>query len=445
MAKFLKDGPTADELDRAKTAEQAHFIRGLERVGGFGGKSDVLAQNQTFLGNPNAYRVRESRLQNATPADLQQAAKAWLSDGEYVLNVLPFPPYKAVAENVDRSKLPAVQDPPESHLPALQRTTLANGLKVVLAERHDIPVVNFWMATNAGYAADQSAAPGTAKLTAAVMTTGAGKRDALEISDELERLGATIMANSDLDFTVVSLSALKAKLDPSLSLYTDILLHPTFPAADFKRQQSLQLAAIDQEESNPIQMGLRVLPALLYGKGNAYSEPFSGSGTKESVQHLSREDLVKWHQDWFKPNNATLIVVGDTTLSEVKPKLEALLGSWSAGKVPAKTIAKVPLPQQPDVYLIDKPGALQSVILGATLAPPTNNPQEFPIQEMDGAFAGSFSARLNMNLREDKHWSYGAGRFCAMRAANDRTCCTRPSRLTKPRSRWPRWKRKFTM
>jgi zinc protease len=202
---------------------------------------------------------------------------------------------------------------------------------------------------------------------------------------------------------------LKVKLDPSLALYTDILLHPTFPGADFKRQQTLQIAAIDQEESSPVQMGLRVLPTLLYGKGNAYSEPLSGSGTKESVEHISREDLVKWHQNWFKPNNATLIIVGDTTMGEVKPKLEALLGSWSAGKVPTKTIAKVPQPQKADVYLIDKPGALQSVILAATLAPPTNNPQEFPIEEMNGAFAGSFSARLNMNLREDKHWSYGAG------------------------------------
>ncbi|HWF45618.1 MAG TPA: pitrilysin family protein [Bryobacteraceae bacterium] len=411
LAKFLKDGPTPAELDRAKTSEEAHFIRGLERVGGFGGKSDVLAMNQTYLGDPNAYKLSLSRLQHATAADLQDTAKAWLSDGEYILEILPFPEYKAVAESVDRSKMPAVPDPPESHLPTLQRTTLANGLKVVLAERHDVPVVNFWLATNAGYAADQSAAPGTAKLTSAAMTSGAGKRDALEISDELESLGAEIRATSDLDFTVVSLSALKAKLDPSLALYTDILLHPTFPAADFKRQQTLQLAAIEQEESNPVQMGLHVLPALLYGKGNAYSEPYSGSGTRESVQHITREDLVKWHREWFKPNNATLIVVGDATMSELKPKLESLLGSWSGGKAPDKTIAKVDLPSKPEVYLIDKPGALQSVILAATLAPPTNNPQEFPIEEMNDAFAGTFSARLNMNLREDKHWSYGASAF----------------------------------
>ncbi|MGC2656768.1 MAG: pitrilysin family protein [Bryobacteraceae bacterium] len=411
LAKFLKEGPTAEELDRVKTAEEAHFIRGLERIGGFGGKSDVLAINQTFLGDPNAYKIRQARIQGATAGDLEDAAKSWLGDGEYVLDILPFPPYKAVAENVDRSKLPAVPDPPESHLPTLQRTTLANGLKVILAERHEIPVVNFWMATNAGYASDQDAVEGAARLSTSVMMSGAGNRNALQISDDLENLGANISATSDLDFTVVNLSALKAKLDPSLALYTDILLRPTFPAADFKRQQTLQIASIDQEESSPVQMGLRVLPTLLYGKDNAYSEPFSGSGTKESVQRITREDLVKWHREWFKPNNATLIVVGDTTMSELKPKLESLLGSWQGGKVPTKTLAKVQRPQKADVYLIDKPGALQSVIFAATLAPPTNNPEEFPIEEMNGAFAGSFSARLNMDLREDKHWSYGASSF----------------------------------
>ena len=207
---------------------------------------------------------------------------------------------------------------------------------LILAERHDIPVVDFWLAVDAGYAADHSAAPGAARLTASLLTGGTKKRNALEISDQIQALGAQLSANSGLDSTVVFLSALKAKLDPSLDLYSDVILNPSFPQADFQRQQRLQLAAIEQEKVQPISMALRVLPPFLYGPNNAYGVPFTGSGNTASVSKMTRDDLVRFHDQWFKPNNATLIVVGDTTLAEIQPKLEALFAAWKAGAVPEK-------------------------------------------------------------------------------------------------------------
>lgn len=157
-----------------------------------------------------------------------------------------------------------------------------------------------------------------------------------------------------------------------------------------------------------MQMALRVLPGLIYGKGHAYAEPFTGSGTPENVTRLTREDLLKFHAAWFKPNHSTLVVVGDTTLAEIQPKLEKLFAGWKPGDIPKKNLAKVTLPEKSIVYLVDRPGSQQSLILAGNVAPPKNNPDEIPIVAMNDILGGDFGARINMNLREDKHWSYGA-------------------------------------
>src|SRR5712692_9576296 len=408
LARFLKEGPTAEELQRVKTQNEAQFIRGVERIGGFGGKSDRLAQSEVFRGNPDAYKDWLKLVRGATAEDLKAAANRWLADGVYILEVLPFPSYKTAAEGADRSKAPEIGTPPTLKLPKLQRATLSNGLRVVLAERHEVPLVNFWMATDAGYAADEFAAPGTANMTMALLTGGTKTRNALEISDQLQALGADLKANSNLDLSLVRLSALKAKLDPSLELYADVILNPSFPDADFKRQQKLQLAAIDREKNTPVQMALRVFPELLYGPKHAYGNPLTGSGTSASVTKMTREDLAKFHDTWIRPNDSTLIVVGDTTVAELTPKLEKYFAGWKAGKTPAKNVGTVQQAPKSVVYLVDKPGALQSVIIAGHVAPPTNNPKEIAIEAMNDGLGGNFAARLNMNLREDKHWSYGA-------------------------------------
>src|SRR5580658_6981322 len=411
LARFLEGGPEPQELQRVKTQFAAAFIRGVDRIGGFGGKSDVLARGQAFLDDPGFYKTQLQRVQDASVQDLKSAARRWLSDGVYILEVHPFPSYKTATESVDRSKMPVTGAPPELKLPKLERATLSNGLQVILAERHEIPVVNFGLQLDAGYAADQFAAPGTASLTTALLDGGTAKRTALQISEEAASLGAQLRASSSLDVSTVSLSALKSNLDPSLELYADVILHPSFPDFDFRRQQKQQIAAIQREKVTPIPMALRVFPGLLYGPQHAYGNPLTGSGTEASVSKLTREDLAKFHETWFKPNHATLIVVGDTTLAELTPKLEKLLDGWKRGDVPTKNIGKVEYQPKPVVYLLNRPGALQSVILAGEIAPPRNNPDEIGIEAMNDILGGNFGARINMNLREDKHWSYGASSF----------------------------------
>jgi len=250
---------------------------------------------------------------------------------------------------------------------------------------------------------------GTASLALDMMDEGTKTRSSLQISEELAQLGAELGTGSNLDVSTVSLSALKANLDPSLAIYADVILNPSFPQEDFARLQKLQLARIQREKVTPIQMALRVFPRYLYGANHAYGLPFTGSGTEASVSKLTREDLSKFHQAWFKPNNATLVVVGDLTLAEISPKLEKLFKDWKKGDSPKKNLSEVKLPVKAQVYLIDRPGSLQSVILAGHVAPSTANPDEIAITTMNNILGGNFTSRLNMNLREDKHWSYGAG------------------------------------
>jgi zinc protease len=409
LSRFLKDGPTPEELQRVETQYVAGFVRGIERIGGFGGKSDRLALYAVYTGNPDGYKITLKRVREATAEDLKAAANRWLADGVYIADVLPFPEYKAAQADADRSKAPVLGTAPELRLPKLQRATLTNGLKVILAERHDVPLVNFWMATDAGYAADQFSNPGTAKLMGALLIDGTRTRSALEINDQAALLGAQLRGYSNLDFSYVRLSALKPRLDPSLELFADVILNPSFPEADFKREQKLQLDAIEQEQKEPFSMALRVFPRLLYGPGHAYGSAFTGSGSAASVRKITRDDLVKFHETWYRPNYSTLVVVGDTTLAEITPKLEKLFGGWRPGEVPRKNVAAVQLPPRPVVYLVDKPGASQSLILAGHTAVPPDTPQEIAIQAMNDDIGGTFSSRLNMDLREDKHWAYGAG------------------------------------
>ncbi len=411
MARFLKEGPTKEELERIKTSIKASVIRGAERVGGFGGKSDILAENAVFAGDPSFYKKSLSRTLAATPEEITAAANRWLTVGSYTLEVVPFPELAAAATGADRSKIPDTTDFPKVTFDKFERSNLSNGMALIVATRSTIPAVNFSLQLDAGFAADQFGEPGTSSLAMAMLDEGTKKRNALEISDELASLGASIGAGSGLDSSTVGLSALKEYLDASLEIYADVVLNPSFPTSELERLRKSRLAQIQQEKNRPITMALRTLPALLYGNNHAYSAPLTGSGTEESVARIDRDALVQYHNTWFKPNNATMIVVGDTTMAEIKPKLEKLFGKWKPGNLPTKNIGTVKSADEDRVFILDRPGAPQSIIFAGNLAPPVNNENEIAVNAMNDILGGVFTARVNMNLREDKHWAYGAFTF----------------------------------
>ena len=432
LKKLIAEGPTAEELARAKTSYEAAFVRGVERIGGFGGKADVLASCAIYERNPGCFRDSLQAVAGATPAQVRDAAAKWLGKPSHVFMVKPgarkelaeapagtpspfvLPKvdarYKTTASSVDRSKgVPVTASFPDLKFPAQQRATLSNGTTVILAERHDVPVVQMSYQFAGGYSADPAGKPGIANFTASLLDEGAGDLDALGFAARKEALGAQLGAGASLDGNNAILSALKKHLEPSVALFADMLRKPRFDQAQVDRVKGEWIASIRQEKAQPSGVALRVLPALMYGAGHPYGNPLSGTGTEAAIAALTRDDLVAFHQRMMQPAGATLVVVGDTTLAEIVPLLEKHLGSWkvgSAGGAPA--IPAVANARQSRVFLIDQPGAVQANIFAAQLVPSSKDPGAIAFDMANQVFGGDFTARLNMNLREDKHWSYGA-------------------------------------
>jgi len=411
LRRFIAKGPTQEELERARTSLRAGFLKGLERIGGFGGKADVLAACEVYEGNPGCYRRSLELLGTATAAQVREAAARWLTRGDYTLEVHPYPTYRnAAASAADRSQGPPLPGEfPSLVFPELRRHRLSNGMPVVIANRPGVPVVRVSVLFDAGYAADLGRKPGTSSFAMSLLDEGTGQLGALEIAKRAESIGAGLVAGSSLDTSFGAVSALADRLDESLALLADVLRNPAFPSSEIERVRKEWIAGISREKTSPDALASRLLPPLIYGAGHPYAIPFTGSGTEASVAALARDDLVAFHREWIRPDNATLIVVGDTTAGEVLPLLEKHFGSWRAPSVakPSKALPAAAQPAAPRVFLVDKPGAVQSNILVGLATQSSMAPNKLEMDTMNEVFGGSFTSRINMNLREDKHWSYG--------------------------------------
>jgi zinc protease len=407
IQELIAEGPTGEELERSKNRDMADFIRGMERLGGFGGRSDILAESMTFGGRPDAYLDRLERLAKATTVDVKNVAKRWLDTTHYTGVVQPFAQLKPGQTSVDRKKLPDLGPAPGVKFPDVQQATLANGLKVMLLERHSAPLVNVALGIDAGYAADTPGKAGVAGFTMAMIDEGTKTRTMYQIVDQLDALGANLTTGSSLDQSFVRMQTLPANLRASLAIFADVVRNPSFPADMFAINKKQRLAQIAQEKANPVPAAMRIIAPLLYGKEHAYGTPATGSGYESTVGAMTQEDLAAWHRTWFHPNNSVLVVTGDITMKELMPEVEKALGSWPRGEVPAKRVSTVPRTTGRKVYLIDKPDAPQSVIVAAHVSETGGLDDDLAIDTAMRNFGGMATSRLNRNLRLDKHWSYG--------------------------------------
>lgn len=407
VAELLQRGPSAEELQRAQSRGLANFVRGTERLGGFGGRSDVLAESMTYGGRPDFYLTRLEGVATATPADVKAAAQKWLSANHYTMLVRPAAQLGPGKTALDRKALPSLGEAPEVRFPEVQTAKLANGLKVMLLERHSTPIVNFALAVDAGFAADSNDKLGLASLALDFVDEGTKTRDAFRIVDELDAIGARVFTGSNVDQSIVRLQALPMHLGRSLDIYADIILNPAFPAEMFGVEKQRRLAQIKQEKAQPTATALRVVPRLLYGTSHAYGKPLTGSGEEKSVQALTRDDLAAWHRAWFHPNNSVLVVTGDVTMKQLLPELERAFGAWKPGEAPKKKLDGATANAAGKVYLIDKPDAPQSVIIAAHVSEAGGHPDDLAIETVIRNFGGMATSRLNRNLRLEKHWSYG--------------------------------------
>ena len=435
IAELIEKGPTEDELRRAATSAVSGQLFALEQVGGFSGKGAQLAEGLLYSGNPVQFKQDLERIAALTPAEVQAALKRWLSRPVFALGVTPgkrtedgakmggygdeatSPPPKPDAKKPapplktgPKREFPPVAPVGDLTFPAIERTTLANGIPVTLARRGNVPTVLVSMNFDAGFAADLADKPGTQSLMLSLLDEGTTTRDATAIAEEQERLGARLSTGAGLDASSVTLAALSANLAPSLDLMADVAINPAFAPAEVERVRGQQLANLAQSIANPRGLASRTLPTLLFGKAHPYGLPGDGLGDEASVKSLTPEALRTAHAQWIRPDNARITVVGDVTMAELKPMLERSFGAWRAPALPRPAKAlDAPVPSvQPRIVLIDRPGSPQSVIVAGRVLDLTGRDQDKEALDLANEVLGNgFLSRLNLNLREDKGWSYG--------------------------------------
>jgi predicted Zn-dependent peptidase len=440
IAEFIKNGPTAEELKRAKTDDVSETIKGLESVGGFGGKAVTLASGAVYANDPGFYKKELAETAALTPAQVQAAAKKWLSRPVFAYTLAPGKrdPYEesklaadtagsgagakvtaapksaatSTTGGVDRSTLPPVGQIADLDFPDVEHAKLSNGIPVLFAHRSAVPVVRVAIDFNAGNASDPKNALGTQAFMLGMLDEGTDKYTSVEIAEAQENLGATISASPSMDRSGVYLSALTPNLAPSLDLMADVVRNPAFAPAEVDRVRAQQLAAIAAETKQPVGLALRTLPPIIYGKDHPYGVPFSGRGDPAAVAKLTPADLEAFHNAWVRPDNATIFVVGDTTLAEVMPLLESSFGDWKAtGAAPAKNFTVPTVPQASRILLLDRPNTPQSLIFAGEVMPVKGTDDLTALLQANEVLGGAFLSRLNADLRETKHWSYGVAGF----------------------------------
>jgi zinc protease len=311
------------------------------------------------------------------------------------------------AKTGDRSLLPKEKPDPKLVLPAVQRRKLSNGLDVLVVEHHELPVISLNLVMKMGAAGDPADKAGLASITADMLDEGTATRSSLEISDQLARIGSSLNVGAGWDSTTASMRTLTRHLDRALEIYSDVISNPAFPDKDFERLRLQRLAALRQQRDSPDAIAGLVFQTVLYGRSHPYGHPLAGD--EASLTGLSGADVRGFYETYYRPNNSALIVVGDVKPDAVVAKLEKAFAGWKSGHVPAVDVSAAPLQRDHSaIYLVDRPGSVQSVIQIGQVGAPRSSPDYFPLFVMNRILGGASSARINLNLREDKGYTYGA-------------------------------------
>ncbi|WP_017664252.1 M16 family metallopeptidase [Porphyrobacter sp. AAP82] len=428
VSRLITEGPTEDEVRRAVTSSMARTIRGLEQVGGFSGKAQTLAEGGVLAGDPAFYQHELDTLARTTPADVKAAMARWMSRPALTIVLEPGPrdaSYEEAASvaaaggnasardraaetitvSVERPK-PPVTSVAELDFPAVERATLRNGMKVTYARRTAVPATYVAMSFNAGDAADPAGKRGLENLTMALFDEGTAKLTAQQIAEAGERLGANVSVGGGDDRSTFTLSALTANLAPSLDLMRQVMREPAFNPADLERVRNQTLTGLRQQMKSPQGMALRTMAPELYGPDS----PYGRVPTLASVSGITRDDLVAFKDGWIRPDNGEVFVISDKPLAEIVKSLDAAFGDWKAPEAPkgTKNFAANQVGQGGRIILVNRPNSPQSVIVGAQITPLKAGEEAFVnFNSANNALGGTFLARLNMNLRETKGWSYG--------------------------------------
>jgi zinc protease len=429
IERIKKDGPTADEISRAVNSREAQAIFSLETDLG---RASRLADYAAYVNKPNYFQEDLDRYLKVTPDDVKRVANEYLVANHLVLNFVPSktPPPPAATDKPASTEtkkkdtamitkqdamLPKAGPDPKFTLPAIQKTKLSNGLDVWVVRKDRLPIVAMDLVINAGGSLDPSDRAGIASLTASMLNQGTATRSALDIANGLQAIGANVNPSASWDSSGVSMRTTTKNLDKALDYFSDVVKNPAFPNKEFSQLKGRLMGAFQQRRSSNTAVAGVVYDKVLYGD-QTYGRQLSGD--EKSVQAISRDNLEKFYSDYYRPNNSTLIVVGDVTMDTIKPKLEKAFGDWKAGGVAPTTLAEQRMMAKPGIYIVDKPGAAQSSVSIGEVGIDRSNPDYFAVQVMNSILGGGGTARLFMNLREDKGYTYGAySRFSPRRGA----------------------------
>jgi zinc protease len=436
LAALRKTPPDRTEVERARNTIETNIVGGLESLGGFGGVADRLNAYNHYLGTPDYLQQDVARYRSVTPATVQTFMRTYLTPTSRVVvhavpgqpqagAQVPTPPAPkpgegagAQAVNPDepwRANQPKAAAAKPVQLPTPQSETLPNGLTLILNERRGLPVVAASVVLRTGSDANPLDKPGLANFTAAMLDEGTASRSALQIADQVAQLGASLGTGSSMDATTITGRSLSKNFGALLDLMADVTLRPSFPAEELDRQRAQRLGQLVQMRDNPSQVAGVVTALVLYGDKHPYG--YSEIGTEASVKAISRADLTAFWQQSFVADNAALVVAGDISMSELRALAAKAFGSWQRG-TPNRPSLTTPTSIPPRVIIVDKPGSPQTQLRVATIGAARSSPDFRPLQVMNIALGGLFSSRINMNLREQHGYTYGASsQFTFRRAA----------------------------
>ncbi|MDX2036982.1 MAG: pitrilysin family protein [Isosphaeraceae bacterium] len=421
IRRLQTDGPTESEVAKAQTSQETQLIVGLQSATR---KADFLNAYNVQFGDPLAFGNELKALFAVTPADVARVAKKYLSGNRVRLDVTKGPaspraPEVATApqeptskpaerapirDDFDRRVQPPLGPTPRFSPPAIVRRKLSNGLDVLIAERHELPILTLNLVVKAGDALAPADKVGLAPMTADLLTEGTKTRNAIQLAGELSDIGASLNAGSGDESANVSLTTLTKHVDKGLELFSDIVLAPSFPESELERLRKQKLSALLRRTDSAGGIAGVVFPKLLYST----EHPYGRSDSAKTLSAITRDDVVDFYRKVYVPNNAALTVVGDTTPDEITAKLEKALGSWKPGETPKVELPTPATAKTSTIYLVDKPGAAQSVLSVGKVGVARSTPDYFPLMVMNSTFGGQFSSRINLNLREDKGYTYGA-------------------------------------
>ena len=429
LAKLQKDGPTDEEVEAAKATELTQKISGLQRLGGFGGVADTLDRYNQYTGDPGFLSKDVKMTEDVTAASTKAAAMKYLTKDSAV--VVYCVPGKKVLDDVPRSpadtdadvKLvnpytpefeasqewrknkPEAGPAPALHLPVPVEFKLANGLKVLMVEDHALPVVTAEVVSRAGSVNNPNDKSGLATLTAEIMGDGTASRSLTQLAEDEESIGTQMGTSAGMDNSTVSMSLLTYHLDKGMELLSDVVEHPAFRAEDFERRRKQRLVRIGQETDNVQNMALRVGPRLLFG-----DQPYgmAPSGTTDSVNSFTAADVSGFYASHYVPSDSALVLSGDITRAGAEKLAKQYLGSWTGSAAPGAAIPAAPSAPSTHVVIVDKPGAPQTMLVALGFGVPASSPDAEALDVLNYSLGGSFGSRINMNLREEHGYTYGA-------------------------------------